>query len=141
VRLRCFERVRMLARAGCAGAAMLLATAAPAQIGRVPVAPQGAAAQDDVWVPGPSRRDTCVDAAKIRGAVVINPRTVELVMKGGARWRLLLQNACPQLSYYGGFYYSQAQAGKICARDRIVGRAGGECRVARVIPLVKAKRR
>ncbi len=92
-------------------------------------------------MPGKSSRGTCVEADRIAGAVVINPRTVELVMKGGARWRLQLQSQCPQLSYYGGFYYNQAQAGKICAQDRIVGRAGGECRVSRVIPMVKAKKR
>ncbi len=93
-------------------------------------------------MPGKAKPGACIDAGQIAGAVVIDPTTIELVMKGGTRWQLKLRTSCPQLSYYGGFYYSQGQAGKICAgRDRIIGRAGGECRVAQLLPLVKVTRR
>ena len=115
---------------------------ARAQVGRVPVAPSALAKPTDIWVAGTSKPGTCIDPDRIAGAVVVNPRTVELIMKGGKRWRLMLANACPQMSYYGGFYYQQEQAGKFCAgRDRIMGRAGGECRVDRLVPLVKRKAR
>lgn len=132
------------ALAGCM--ALLLAGPAwwpaAAQVGRVPVAPSSLKKPAETWVAGTSKPGTCIDPDRIAGAVVVNPRTVELIMKGGKRWRLVLANACPQLSYYGGFYYQQAQAGKFCAgRDRIIGRAGGECQVARLVPLVRKKAR
>lgn len=115
---------------------------ARAQVARVPVAPSALAKPTEIWVAGASKPGTCIDPDRIAGAVVVNPRTVELIMKGGKRWRLMLANACPQLSYYGGFYYQQEKAGKFCAgSDRIMGRAGGECRVSRLVPLVKKKPR
>ena len=122
--------------------ALLVSTGALAQIARVPVQPSQSQGSKELWVPGKAKPGTCIDAGQIAGAVVIDPTTIELVMKGGKRWLLKLRNACPQLSYYGGFYYSQSQAGKICAgRDRIIGRAGGACEVAKLMPLVKAGKR
>ena len=122
--------------------ALLVATGVSAQIVLVPVRPPQPQAGKEQWVVGKAQPGTCIDAGQIAGAVVIDPATIELVMRGGKRWLLKLRNACPQLSYYGGFYYSQGQAGKICAgRDRIIGRAGGACEVAKLLPLVKASKR
>jgi hypothetical protein len=45
-------------------------------------------------------------------------------------------------SYYGGFYYAPVTAGQLCAgRDRIMGRAGGSCTIAQIVPLERVPRR
>lgn len=94
----------------------------------------------DLWKEGRARSGACIDAATIAGAEVIDPRTIDLVLRGGKRWRLKLQNSCSQVTYYGGFYYRQARSGMICAgKDRIIGRAGGECTVRAIVPLTAKK--
>ena len=72
----------------------------------------------------------------------LDARTVDVTMKGGKRWRLTLAQQCPQLSYYGGFYYQPRVPGKFCAgSDRIISRAGGACRVSTISELRPARRR
>ncbi len=108
-------------------------------LGAVPVQPMPPRPAER-WVGG--KPVACIDVTRIAGAVVADPRTVDVVMRGGKRWRLILAQQCPQLSYYGGFYYQPAKSGQFCAgRDRIIGRAGGECRVSRIVPLRKAPAR
>jgi hypothetical protein len=119
--------------------AFLLAGAAPAgaQVGVVPVQPVPSVA-GEYWRAGKPSSTACIDVSRIAGAVVVNPRTLDVVMKGGKRWRLTLGQQCPQLSYYGGFYYQPTRAGQFCAgQDRIMGRAGGACRVSYISPLKK----
>lgn len=120
---------------GGVAVALLWATAAGAQapapvpMERVPVKPMVPAPER--WVP--AKRATCIDVARIGGAVVVDGRTIDVVMRGGRRWRLTLAAQCPQLSYYGGFYYQPRKPGLMCAgQDRILSRAGGSCRVARI---------
>jgi hypothetical protein len=116
---------------------MLLSVPAAAQVGRVPVTPKAPEAREE-WVEGRSRRGACINASAIAGAYVVDPQTLEVVMRGGARHRVRFASACPQLSYYGGFYYQPVQAGQLCAgRDRIMGRAGGACRISAIVPLVR----
>lgn len=109
---------------------------AGAQVLKVPVKPIGPSDQADQWVQGKAKKGACVDASRIAGAEVMDQRTVDIVLRGGERWRLRLARECSQLTFYGGFYYRQAQSGQICAgRDRIIGRAGGDCQVQAVMPL------
>lgn len=116
----------------------LSALPALAQVSVVPVRPMPPAASER-WVAGPTSTKGCIDVSRIGGAVVVDPRTVDVVMRGGQRWRLTLAQQCPQLSYYGGFYYQPSHSGKFCAgQDRIMGRAGGSCRVSRITRLYKA---
>ena len=106
-----------------------------AQIGAVPVRPMPPAVADD-WKPGKTSRTACIDASMIAAAVVVDQRTVDVVMRGGRRFRLGLAQQCPQLSYYGGFYYEPKVAGKFCAgEDRIISRAGGSCRLSQISEL------
>ncbi len=106
-------------------------------MGVVPVKPMPRS-ESEIWVAGKPSRDACFDVARIGGAIVVDPRTVDVMMRGGARWRLMLAQQCPQLSYYGGFYYQPSKAGKFCAgRDRIMGRAGGSCRVMTIAKMKK----
>jgi hypothetical protein len=121
--------------AGLLLGALLQAGVATAQIEAVPVRPMPPAAADQ-WKPGKPSRKACIDSSTIAGAVVVDPRTVDIVMRGGRRFRLGLAQQCPQLSYYGGFYYQPRVPGKFCAgEDRIISRAGGACRVSQISEL------
>lgn len=132
--------------AGIVSLMLLAAVPAAAQMGtgavqKVPVQPMTQSDRADDWVPGKARRGACVDATRIAAAEVMDHETVDIVLKGGQRWRIRLARECSQLTFYGGFYYRQAMAGQICAgRDQIMGRAGGECLVRQIVPL-KLKRR
>lgn len=124
--------VRLLA---AALAACLAGQPGLAQVAAVPVRPMPPAAAEQ-WKPGKPSRTACIDSSNIAGAVVVDPRTVDVVMRGGRRWRMGLAQQCPQLSYYGGFYYQPRVAGKFCAgEDRIISRAGGACRVSHISEL------
>lgn len=127
------------------GSALLLALgpagAASAQLAAVPARPMPPASVDK-WKAGKPSRTACIDASVIAGAVVVDARTVDVVMRGGRRWRLGLAQQCPQLSYYGGFYYRPRVAGQFCAgEDRIISRAGGACRVSQISELKQVRAR
>lgn len=124
----------------CGALLMLLGSAAGrAQVAAVPVRPMPPAAADQ-WKAGKPSRSACIDVSTIAGAVVVDARTVDVVMRGGRRWRLGLAQQCPQLSYYGGFYYQPRVAGKFCAgEDRIISRAGGACRVSQISELKQVR--
>lgn len=121
---------------------MALPAAAAAQpdarpgVGRVPV---GAARQNMAAERAPidaASRKRCIPADRIAGAVVTGFRSVEIVMRGGARWRLRFIENCPQLGYYAGFYYKRREAGRLCAgRDKVIARSGGECPIAAIQPI------
>ncbi len=114
---------------------------AQAPVRRVPVQPV-APGTPEAWREGRAVRGACVDISRVAGAYVVDQRTLELVMRGGARHRLKFRRNCPQLTYYGGFYYSQRTAGQLCAgTDRVMGRAGGECPIAQIVPMVRATAR
>lgn len=134
-------------RRGCQrlGLALLVAglsaEAVAAQVAAVPVRPMPPAATVQ-WKAGKPSRKACIDSSTIAGAIVVDAWTVDVVMRGGRRWRLGLGQACPQLSYYGGFYYQPRLAGKFCAgEDRIISRAGGACRVSQISELKPVKPR
>jgi len=125
------------------GAALLLglstAQSAQSQVAAVPVRPMPPAAADQ-WKAGKPSRKACIDSSTIAGAVVVDAVTVDIVMRGGRRWRLGLAQQCPQLSYYGGFYYQPRVPGKFCAGDdRIISRAGGACRVSQISELKQVR--
>lgn len=83
----------------------------------------------------------CIPINTLAGAQLLGDRTIEVTLKGGARWRMLLAEDCPALSFYQGFYYQPAQAGQLCAgRDAVGARSGGECGIAAIVP-VPSKRK
>jgi hypothetical protein len=74
----------------------------------------------------------CIDAAAIGGAAISAPDSVDFTLKGGQRVRAKLEEQCPALDYYSGFYVVPPPDGKICAdRDSIHTRSGGDCGVDR----------
>jgi hypothetical protein len=127
-------------------AALLLAAPLAAQQGRLqrvaiqPAPPPPPAAIEPLAEPEARKsgfslfsrksKRACVDGDRIGGAIVTDERTVELLLRGGERWRMRLKRDCPALQFYGGFYYRRTQAGKICAgRDTVIARSGGECMI------------
>jgi hypothetical protein len=70
----------------------------------------------------------CVPARSIAGAAMLSQRSVDLVMRNTRRLRAMLDESCPALDFYRGFYISPNPDGMICAgRDLIRSRMGGEC--------------
>ena len=96
-------------------------------------------------VPPPGGRATCVDVRRVRAAQIFGDSAVELTLRGGRRWRMYFAQTCPALSFYDGFYYRNAEQGRLCAgRDAIIARSGGECSIASIVaskPLPRELRR
>jgi hypothetical protein len=79
----------------------------------------------------------CQPMEDMAAAAVIKPDNVDIIYRGGLRIRAELEDACPALDYYGGFYIQPTRDGQICAgRDFIRSRVGGECRIKRFRKLV-----
>ncbi|HWH18377.1 MAG TPA: hypothetical protein VNT77_08615 [Allosphingosinicella sp.] len=77
-----------------------------------------------------SRGPRCVSARTIAGATLLGRNSVDLVLRDRTRIRAKLENSCPALDYYQGFYISPNADGMICAdRDLIRSRMGGECEI------------
>jgi hypothetical protein len=76
------------------------------------------------------RGPKCIDAAMIGGAAITTPDSVDFILKGGKRVRAILEDECPALDYYSGFYFRAPADGKLCAdRDSIHTRSGGDCQI------------
>ena len=79
----------------------------------------------------------CIAAGEIRGAPLSGPQQVDFVLAGGPRrMRAELEEDCPALDFYKGFYL-QPQDAQLCAgRDAIHVRTGGSCTIERFRQLV-----
>jgi hypothetical protein len=74
----------------------------------------------------------CVPARAIAGATLLGRNSVDLILRNNSRIRAKLENSCPALDYYQGFYISPNADGMICAdRDVIRSRVGGQCEIER----------
>lgn len=74
----------------------------------------------------------CLAAADVSGAAVTGPAQVDFALRGGQRVRAELEDECPALDFYRGFYLSPSADGKICAdRDMVRTRSGAECAIDR----------
>jgi hypothetical protein len=144
--------------AGCAVAACSLVWAAPlaaAQapepepsvsvqiyretIVRIPAAPGTISPARPRPPPPKAGRKRCINVEHVAGAIVYGDQAVEMTLSNGQRWRMYLAQGCPTLSFYQGFYYRRAQAGKLCAgRDVVIARSGGECDIVSIMPAPKA---
>lgn len=99
-------------------------------------------AQPSLPVPRPlrwkeKRGPRCLPMAILAGAAINQPDSVDLYLRGQGPVRARLDDACPALDYYSGFYIQPTKDGMICAgRDRIRTRAGGQCGIDRFRTLV-----
>ena len=77
-----------------------------------------------------SRGPRCVAASRIAGATLLGQNSVDLVLRDNSRVRARLEQSCPALDYYYGFYVNATEDGRICAdRDVIRSRVGGQCQI------------
>jgi hypothetical protein len=79
----------------------------------------------------------CVPLNQLAGAAIGQNDSVDLFLRGGARLRAKLDDDCPALDYYSGFYINPTADGQVCQRrDMLHTRAGQQCRVERFRMLV-----
>ncbi len=83
----------------------------------------------------------CIPVAAIRGALLSGSGQVDFVVGNGTRIRAKLDEDCPALDFYGGFYL-QPQGDHLCVgRDAIHSRMGGSCTIERFKQLIPRLRR
>lgn len=77
-----------------------------------------------------SRGVRCIAPGQIAAATVNGPRSVDLILRDRTRLRARLQDNCPALDYYSGFYLKPNADGKVCSdRDAVHARSGGACEI------------
>ena len=83
----------------------------------------------------------CIEMKLISGATLLSENSVDLIFKDKSRVRAKLEQSCPALDYYYGFYIRPTKDGQICAdRDTIRSRMGGECGIDK-FKLLRAEKR
>lgn len=106
---------------------------------RVPRLPATRAQADPrpiVWSEG-KKGPKCIALGNLAGALITQPRSIDLVMLGGSRVRAQIDKRCPSLDFYSGFYLRPTADGQICAdRDSLRTRGGRACEIARFRTLV-----
>jgi hypothetical protein len=104
-------------------------------------APGAPVAATPVWVE--KKAPDCVAMGSLTGASVDRGGQVDLIVgeKGKAkRLRAKLDDDCPTLDFYSGFYLRQTADGRVCAkRDSIRSRSGAKCAIAGFRTLVARK--
>jgi len=96
---------------------------------RIPVQPHPIAPQFD-WKE--KKGPKCVPAGAIRRGMLSGPDQVDFILSGGGRVRAQLEEHCPALDFYGGFYLQYGRDQQICARrDPVMSRMGGSCAIER----------
>jgi hypothetical protein len=105
---------------------------------RVPVEPHRLI-PDVEWVERKGPR--CIPAAAIQRALLSSSERVDFVMSNRSRIRAQLDEDCPALDFYAGFYL-QPRGDMLCAgSDSIYSRIGGSCTIERFSQLVPKFRR
>lgn len=73
----------------------------------------------------------CIPADRIAGATLSGPSSIDFVMRNRQRVRAVMDDECPALDFYTGFYF-QLTDERICAkRESIQNRVGASCRIER----------
>lgn len=77
-----------------------------------------------------SRGPRCVARGDLMAASVDSEKNVDFILRDRTRVRARLQNSCPALDYYSGFYLKPTADGRICRdRDAVHARSGGACEI------------
>ena len=93
---------------------------------RIPVRPWRLPPQIE-WIE--KKGPKCIPADEIRGAMLSGKDHVDFLMMDRRRIRAELDNDCPALDFYGGFYLSPDED-RVCAgRDSIRSRMGRDCTI------------
>jgi hypothetical protein len=82
----------------------------------------------------------CVPVSELGGYAISQPDSIDLIVRGGTRYRAKLERGCPSIAFYSGFYIRPPADGRICAgRDMFHSRAGGQCGIDKLRSLVPEK--
>jgi hypothetical protein len=82
----------------------------------------------------------CVAADTLASATISRDGDVDLIVTDGRRLRAKLDDRCPAINFYSGFYLKRAGDGMVCARrDDLRTRSGGRCEISRFRTLVEKK--
>ena len=103
-----------------------------------PVLPSAAIAQPTRWKEkgGPD----CIKWSTIAAAMISSASTLDVILRGGKRYRVRLGKNCQAIDFYSDFYVKATPDGQVCrSRDSIYSRAGGECGIDKFRTLVRAK--
>ena len=86
----------------------------------------------------------CISAERIAGAMWSGPLSIDFILRDRSRIRAVMDDECPALDFYKGFYLQPDDA-RICAkRESIQNRVGGSCRIERfrrLVPQLKQVKR
>lgn len=83
------------------------------------------------------RGPKCMSAEGLAGAAIVEQDSIDMIARGGQRFRVELASACPGIDFYRGFYLVPSADRMICAgRDAIHARSGGKCQIRRFRKLV-----
>ena len=74
----------------------------------------------------------CFPAAKIAGALLSGPQSLDFVLKDRTRIRAKMDSDCQALDYYGRLYLQPADDMVCAKREEIRSRIGGSCRIERL---------
>jgi hypothetical protein len=82
----------------------------------------------------------CIKWSAIAGAMISSPTSLDVIIRGGKRYRVKLNKSCQAAEFYADFYVKATPDGQICqSRDSIYSRAGGECGISKFKRLTRAK--
>lgn len=82
----------------------------------------------------------CIKWSAIAGAMISSPSSLDVIIRGGKRYRVKLNKSCQAAEFYADFYVKATPDGQICqSRDSIYSRAGGECGISKFKRLTRAK--
>jgi hypothetical protein len=82
----------------------------------------------------------CIPVSGLGGYAISQPDSIDLIVKGGMRYRAKLERGCPSVAFYSGFYIQPPVDGRICAgRDMFHSRTGGQCSIDKLRSLVPEK--
>jgi hypothetical protein len=82
----------------------------------------------------------CVPVSDLGGYAISQPDSIDLIVKGGSRYRAKLEDGCPSIAFYSGFYIRPPVDGRICVgRDQFHSRSGGQCGIDKLRTLIPEK--
>jgi hypothetical protein len=100
----------------------------------IPVRPRPKRPQKVQWKE--EKGPKCVRSERIAGAIWSGPSSIDFLLRDRTRVRAIMDDECPALDFYKGFYL-QPDDERICAkREAIQNRVGGSCRIERFRALV-----
>ncbi|GAC1504244.1 MAG: hypothetical protein NVS1B6_12180 [Steroidobacteraceae bacterium] len=105
---------------------------------RVPLQPHPLIPQID-WIEKKGAK--CIPSGEIQRALLSGPGAVDFIMANHSRVRAQLEEHCPALDFYAGFYLQPPDEHLCAGRDAVHSRIGGSCTIERFRRLFPAVRR